>query len=1088
MIRSIRFGILFIIFVLLTIPAHTQDPETTPQTIGNLTLLSARLYPTDLVGPSTSTNENEVATDDSLYYGDSTSVEIKLKIQPDDSSLRIQSGTDYRIILTSPENLVTRSLQGKTDRVISSNTATFTFILNDLPVGEYDSLKIQLCLDVNTQCLIESDNEAPALLEEATLEATLEATPDVTSQATLEATSEITLEATSEATEEPATDTSNVSSNYFYNFQPLSIDPPFSIKSNLPPEVNALFAALALFAGTMFTVAVAVEIIVDALRPLLGLKRDMSAGEALKQVREQLPSQLGELGVSTSSIGDLQSLTSILQTTTYQFTTWTQLANALKTGRLEQIALIIDQYLKDLSGNPDPKGDFLLDQIQTQVNTAVEELAKTFSYNQRQIENIIRKLDNTIGQIETNALTTSLDAYSTAYKAAVNAGVSTLDLPERYDFEASAIKYISEVANRVQYLVIMDMFYDWVKQKVVAATNITPDELGRIARADRVADELKSLNINKDQLQQLMVDALNVTRGFYLTAVKEVLNTVWAKRVAISSSLFAIIRYPIYVLLHNETRERLLDAYINAHYINKLTTQIRLATDRIKPPLRGIQENLTQLQESLDTWPPNLPGARQALRAAQAALNTTLKSPLKKLQEKLDRLSLADVKENPEDVQAALDVSSTNLSDAKQSLEGVNVALNETNISEARAALKEAIEYLDKIDLIDISDAKNALKGATKALDTLPPELTIAKQEVNKACDVINLLTSNLTLTESTQGWVTVILFSLLPMLAAFACITGTFLEMFLNPLLVRVTIDFSLVLVAAFFLVTILVYVRFDFDTFAYKDRKSALQATYLIVFGTIVLGMAWRVKVFVNPTSSVATLLIAAIIGLILLLVFKSTEAAQEKWAQNLRLFCATLFQGVVSTYLTVIALQIAEIFNRYLKPDETSTEQPVLDPVFVNWACVYGLIVLFYLGVSAIVVTRREQSPSRNLTTQTELGKVIVEFENHFRDDEVFRIRTIRILTIITGIILASVAHIDSAKLLRSALPAFADSITGYSIPVLRDIGITPGILLTGLAAAAGSAFWHDVLDRLRAAKDTLERTARSVRQAKELGENL
>jgi hypothetical protein len=54
-----------------------------------------------------------------------------------------------------------------------------------------------------------------------------------------------------------------------------------------------------------------------------------------------------------------------------------------------------------------------------------------------------------------------------------------------------------------------------------------------------------------------------------------------------------------------------------------------------------------------------------------------------------------------------------------------------------------------------------------------------------------------------------------------------------------------------------------------------------------------------------------------------------------------------------------------------------------------------------------------------------------------------------------------------------------------PNLENV-ITPGIILTGLAASAGSAYWHDVLDRLQAAKKGTEAAAKLLQQAKSISD--
>jgi hypothetical protein len=84
--------------------------------------------------------------------------------------------------------------------------------------------------------------------------------------------------------------------------------------------------------------------------------------------------------------------------------------------------------------------------------------------------------------------------------------------------------------------------------------------------------------------------------------------------------------------------------------------------------------------------------------------------------------------------------------------------------------------------------------------------------------------------------------------------------------------------------------------------------------------------------------------------------------------------------------------------------------------------------------------------------------------FAIDERKRITILRIIAAAIGIAIAVMLKIDTFDILGSLLP-----------PNVRTILTAPsgqfgGTIITGLAASAGSSFWHDQLGRLRAIKDS------------------
>ncbi|GAB4271143.1 MAG: hypothetical protein Kow0080_16250 [Candidatus Promineifilaceae bacterium] len=119
---------------------------------------------------------------------------------------------------------------------------------------------------------------------------------------------------------------------------------------------------------------------------------------------------------------------------------------------------------------------------------------------------------------------------------------------------------------------------------------------------------------------------------------------------------------------------------------------------------------------------------------------------------------------------------------------------------------------------------------------------------------------------------------------------------------------------------------------------------------------------------------------------------------------------------------------------------------------------------------------------------IGRVILELDRQHKADGDIRVRWLRLLSIFVGIILAQILRIDSADLLAGLLPV---STSGFLKTVLIAKGsvflgikfaneLTAGILLSGLAASAGSNFWHDRLSQLQAVRSTAEAAASAFQQ--------
>jgi len=95
-------------------------------------------------------------------------------------------------------------------------------------------------------------------------------------------------------------------------------------------------------------------------------------------------------------------------------------------------------------------------------------------------------------------------------------------------------------------------------------------------------------------------------------------------------------------------------------------------------------------------------------------------------------------------------------------------------------------------------------------------------------------------------------------------------------------------------------------------------------------------------------------------------------------------------------------------------------------------------------------------------------MTEIRKKYDIDERKRITALRFISALLGIGLALWLQIDSFALLTGLLPT--------------DFAVEPwlGMVVTGLAASAGSSFWHDMLGRVRAVKEASQQVQTVVKE--------
>ncbi|HXF86522.1 MAG TPA: hypothetical protein VNK49_14170 [Anaerolineales bacterium] len=108
----------------------------------------------------------------------------------------------------------------------------------------------------------------------------------------------------------------------------------------------------------------------------------------------------------------------------------------------------------------------------------------------------------------------------------------------------------------------------------------------------------------------------------------------------------------------------------------------------------------------------------------------------------------------------------------------------------------------------------------------------------------------------------------------------------------------------------------------------------------------------------------------------------------------------------------------------------------------------------------------------TAQKEIAIKLATLRERYAASQRQRITLLRTLSAVIGIFLAFVLQINTFEILGSL---FSEEILRSLSTPLGQYG---GIIITGLAASAGSSFWHDMLGRVRNIKDTIKQVEKSV----------
>ncbi|HNQ95467.1 MAG: hypothetical protein JNJ96_07925 [Anaerolineales bacterium] len=108
----------------------------------------------------------------------------------------------------------------------------------------------------------------------------------------------------------------------------------------------------------------------------------------------------------------------------------------------------------------------------------------------------------------------------------------------------------------------------------------------------------------------------------------------------------------------------------------------------------------------------------------------------------------------------------------------------------------------------------------------------------------------------------------------------------------------------------------------------------------------------------------------------------------------------------------------------------------------------------------------------SVQKDIALKLATLRQKHASTEKSRITTLRVVSALIGIAIAFIMQINTFQLLGVLFPE--DVIASLNTP----IGHIGGILATGLAASAGSSFWHDMLGRVRNLKNLSEQAGKAI----------
>jgi len=138
---------------------------------------------------------------------------------------------------------------------------------------------------------------------------------------------------------------------------------------------------------------------------------------------------------------------------------------------------------------------------------------------------------------------------------------------------------------------------------------------------------------------------------------------------------------------------------------------------------------------------------------------------------------------------------------------------------------------------------------------------------------------------------------------------------------------------------------------------------------------------------------------------------------------------------------------------------------------------------LTVNAVETLKQMGLETQVNSAQKEIAIKLATLREQHAASQKQRITLLRTISALIGILVAFALQINTFEILGSL---FSGDTGGTFTWLSTPLGQFGGIILTGLAASAGSSFWHDMLGRARNIKDTIKQVETVVGKEKDKGE--
>jgi hypothetical protein len=181
--------------------------------------------------------------------------------------------------------------------------------------------------------------------------------------------------------------------------------------------VASVIGTLGLYAAMMAVLAVGAEIVIDIAKPVLGLKRNKTAGEALDELKQWMPAAIEDLGLAPDAREKLNDSIEELKSVTDRFASRTERAHTIVQEQLPDILKDLAVYsVKEVLNAHWPEIEAQLEEIEAAIHAegatddALDRLEDVLEEHEPDLAQELHRLR---GEVDTGAALNAVQAWLT---------------------------------------------------------------------------------------------------------------------------------------------------------------------------------------------------------------------------------------------------------------------------------------------------------------------------------------------------------------------------------------------------------------------------------------------------------------------------------------------------------------------------------------------------------------------------------------------------------------------------------------------------------------------------------------------------